>query len=281
MQQSRAQQSGEVAQSTMFRAGSTPDRITRVCNGGRCDHSNNTNSFDISRVRQRVSAADCDRAAFVRRNGREPCPSDMAWVCSVNWQVNVCVDRDLRRDQAGHLMGHVTRDQCVAICAARGRRLLSNNEWLAACEGTQARSCLPERPTHPIVARLRSNQPWTYHGVDCKVGRNAWGVCMNDGRLNDNLAAVLNRSVEPAAGGAPANACVSDYGVRDMVGVLGQWVSDTYRVGSTVRGQFNGGLYSQPRSACTYTTVAHNTEYTDYSIGCRCGGSLEDLRGQR
>ncbi|MBL8836480.1 MAG: hypothetical protein JNL66_09550, partial [Alphaproteobacteria bacterium] len=71
--------------------------------------------------------------------------------------------------------------------------------------------------------------------------------------------------------------CVSSHGVRNMVGVLGQWVSDTYPSpsGSGARGQFNGGLYPQPQSSCNYTTIAHPTDYTDYSIGCRCGRSVD------
>jgi formylglycine-generating enzyme required for sulfatase activity len=250
-------------------SGRVLDRIARVCSGGHCSYSNNTNAFDLSRIQQRVSEADCDRQAYVRAHGREPCPGDMAWVCSAQWQVNICVDRDLRPDNQGRARGHVTRAQCETMCAAQGRRLLTNNEFLAACEGTQAHRCLPERGVHPVMARLHSPRPWIYNGIDCKAGNNAWGPCINDPTLNQDVGDLLNL-VTPAAGGGARSSCASDYGVRDMVGVLGQWVSDTYHG----RGQFNGGLYSQPRSSCNYTTVAHNTEYTDYSIGCRCGAPL-------
>jgi len=259
--------------------GSVLDRIARICNGGRCNFSNNTNAFDLSRIQQRVSEADCDRQAYVRRHGREPCPGDMAWVCSAQWQVNICVDRDLRRDNQGRARGHVTRAQCQAMCQAQGRRLLTNNEFLAACEGTQPRTCLPARAIHPVVSRLRSPRPWIYNGIDCKAGNNAWGPCINDASLNDSVGEVLDITISPAAGGNARAACTSDYGVRNMAGVLGQWVSDTYRVGRReVRGQFNGGLYSQPASSCNYTTVAHGTDYTDYSIGCRCGAGVEAAR---
>ena len=260
-------------------SGRVLDRISRVCNGGHCNFSNNTNSFDLSRIQQRVSEADCDPQAYVRRHGREACPGDMAWVCSAQWQVNICVDRDLRQDNQGRARGHVTRAQCQAMCQAQGRRLLTNNEFLASCEGTQPRTCLPARGIHPVMARLRSSRPWTYNGIDCKAGNNAWGPCINDPTLNEDTGDLLNLTVSPAAGSGARSACTSDYGVRNMVGVLGQWVSDTYRArAGDTRGQFNGGLYSQPLSSCNYTTVAHNTDYTDYSIGCRCGAAIGSAR---
>ena len=34
-------------------SGRVLDRIARVCNGGHCNFSNNTNSFDLSRIQQR------------------------------------------------------------------------------------------------------------------------------------------------------------------------------------------------------------------------------------
>lgn len=262
----------------VFAASDAPGRINRACGDDpSCrQRTDNRNFFDTTRAGARVTAADCDRREYVRRHGHEPCPGDMAWVCSPNWQINVCIDRDLRREANGRFMGSVGRQQCQAWCEARGRRLPTNNEWLAACEGTRPSQCLRPSIAHPILHRLRSNREWIYNDVDCKIGSNAWRSCMADLRLND-------RSRDPRTGasiGLPTAAetrhCVSSYGVRNMVGVLGQWVSDTYPSPSGgVRGQFNGGLYPQPLSSCNYTTVAHPADYTDYSIGCRCGRSVD------
>jgi hypothetical protein len=251
------------------------DRINRACGDdpscrGRPD---NRNFYDLRLVNQRVAPADCNREEFVRRHGHEPCPNDMAWVCSANWQVNICIDRDLRREPNGRFMGSVGRLECQAWCQARGRRLPTNNEWMVACEGTQPAQCLRPTISHPILHRLRNPRRWVYNDVDCKVGSNAWRSCMSDLRLNDRLRDPQSGATIGLPTAAETRRCVSQYGVRNMVGVLGQWVVDTYASpagGGGTRGQFNGGLYPQPASSCNYTTVAHPADYTDYSIGCRC-----------
>jgi formylglycine-generating enzyme required for sulfatase activity len=201
----------------------------------------------------------------------------MAWVCSPAWQVNVCMDRDLRREANGRFMGSVGRLQCQAWCQARGRRLPTNNEWMVACEGTQPAHCLRPAISHPIMHRLRSPRPWIYNEVDCKVGTNAWRSCMSDLRLNDRARDPQSGATIGLPTAAETRACVSRWGVRNMVGVLGQWVVDTYPspAGGGTRGQFNGGLYPQPASSCNYTTVAHPADYTDYSIGCRCSRTVD------
>ncbi|MBL8837214.1 MAG: hypothetical protein JNL66_13260, partial [Alphaproteobacteria bacterium] len=119
-----AQSSEARATPAAFAASDAPGRINRACGDDPAcrQRSDNRNFFDVTRVSGRVVAADCDRRAFVRRHGHEPCPNDMAWVCSANWQINVCIDRDLRREANGRFMGSVGRQQCQAWCEARGRR---------------------------------------------------------------------------------------------------------------------------------------------------------------
>lgn len=262
-----------------FATAPTAERINRACGDdpscrGRSD---NSNYFDVTRVNQRVTAADCNREEFVRRHGHEPCPNDMAWVCSPNWQVNICMDRDLRREPNGRFMGSVGRLQCQAWCQSRGRRLPTNNEWMVACEGTRPQQCLRPAISHPILHRLRNTRHWVYNDVDCKVGSNAWRSCMSDLRLNDRVRDPRSGATIGLPTATETRACVSQYGVRNMVGVLGQWVVDTYPspAGNGTRGQFNGGLYPQPASSCNYTTVAHPSDYTDYSIGCRCSRAVD------
>src|SRR5262245_10934634 len=229
-----------------FATAPTLDRINRACGEdpscrGRAD---NRNYYDLTRINQHVTAADCNLEEFVRRYGHEPCPSDMAWVCSPNWQVNVCMDRDLRRDADGRFMGNVGRLECQAWCQARGRRLPTNNEWMVACEGTQPAQCLRPAISHPILYRLRNIRDWVYNDIDCKVGSNAWRDCMSDLRLNDRVRDSRSGATVGLPTAAETRRCVSTYGARNMVGVLGQWVSDTYPSpsGRGTRGQFNGGL---------------------------------------
>ncbi|MFK7824589.1 MAG: hypothetical protein AB8G05_10550 [Oligoflexales bacterium] len=69
--------------------------------------------------------------------------------------------------------------------------------------------------------------------------------------------------------------CVSKHGVVNMVGNLGEWVSDVRLVKGRKFGRFNGGLYAQKKSSCEYTTTAHSVDYRDYSLGCRCAKDLD------
>jgi sulfatase modifying factor 1 len=81
---------------------------------------------------------------------------------------------------------------------------------------------------------------------------------MNDPRLHE-----LSDSVTRA--GAFAG-CASDYGVYDMVGNLHEWVADP-------AGRFAGGFFMdtfQNGEGCEYRTVAHPSDYHDYSTGFRC-----------
>jgi hypothetical protein len=268
-----APQDTSVAVAGIFVSKPSLDRINRACGDDPAcrGRSDNSNFYDLTRVNQRVNAADCSREEFVRRYGHEPCPTDMAWVCSPKWQVNVCMDRDLRREASGRFMGNVSRQECKAWCEQRGRRLPTNNEWLVACEGTQPSQCLQRATYHPIIYRLRSTQAWVYNNINCKAGTNAWRDCMSDLRLTDRMRDPRTGGMVGVPPAAETQRCISEYGVRNMVGVLGQWVSDTYGT----RGQFNGGLYPQPASSCNYTTVAHPSDYTDYSIGCRCSDAID------
>jgi formylglycine-generating enzyme required for sulfatase activity len=84
--------------------------------------------------------------------------------------------------------------------------------------------------------------------------------------------------------------CVSAEGVYDLVGNLHEWVSDTVDERLVERldaehverhtqpwhegnGVFMGGFFSttdQHGPGCSFTTIAHEPSYHDYSVGFRC-----------
>jgi sulfatase modifying factor 1 len=183
------------------------------------------------------------------------CPADMVPVCSKN--IHICVDRFETHEPESLLpMGYMNRFSCEEICEAQRKRLLTDIEWALACEETPPQACNIYRES-PVVRMYRAPGPWVFGGVDCKQGENRWSrTCMNDPRLNQ-LSNSVSRTGE-------FEGCVSRFGVYDMVGNLGEWVS-------SAGGTFNGGLYPMPRSSCRYTTTAHGPGYSDHSIGCRCG----------
>lgn len=192
------------------------------------------------------------------------CPDEMAQVGKI------CVDKWEYPSRLGSRPeAFKSRDACVMACKAEKKRLLTDAEWKAACVGTKPKNC-NIHSVHPILeAMKRATWNVAAHNSmkDCK--KNPWiAECMNDPSLAGSWL-WDNQDGE----------CVSNAGIYNMVGNLGEWVSDN--IGSVngngavkVRGRFNGGLAPQPKSSCDYTTTAHDPQWSDYSIGCRCGKDL-------
>ena len=216
-----------------------------------------------------------------RRPGKRPkrkykrgrgsrCPRDMVFVYSRQKRIKVCVDK-YELSYAGRRpisrvkpLGYRSQISCMRHCRKRKKRLLNNREWLIACEGTRPRFCNIYR-SHPIIRKVKSKRAWIYRGVNCKKGKRRWSKhCMSDPSLN--------RFPQGLATNKGFSKCVSKYGVYNMVGNLGEWVAGSWLNKKKERmARFNGGLYPQRKSSCTYSTVAHGPAYRDYSIGCRCG----------
>lgn len=216
--------------------------------------TNNANRFDWKLVHPGQAPADCDPARYEAQYGRKPCPPDMAWVCSRKYGISVCADRALAAGDDGLPAGNHSRSTCENFCRAKGRRLLTNNEWLVACTGTPHGACLNYGGAWPPAHFAKD----PFH--PCATQGTGSAACMSDPRLT--------RLLPPADAG-----CVSEAGVTGCVGTLGQWVSGN--VPGTPRGRFNGGLFPQKASSVLYTTTAHSPGYSDYSTGCRCGLSAD------
>lgn len=216
--------------------------------------TNNSNSFNPSLISKNSQAHfDCDLESFRKNMGRLPCPGDMQWVCSKSFKTSVCMDRDLVQNPDGKPMANLNRKQCEDICRKQGKRLLTNNEWLVGCTGTPIEPCLNYRGTWP---------PGHFSKVPnhvCQKHSTTSSQCMTSPDLTGLMPEI---SAE----------CRSEAGVRGCVGTLGQWVSDQLNNGN---GRFNGGLFPQKASSVIYSTVAHGPGYSDYSIGCRCGKSID------
>lgn len=195
------------------------------------------------------------------------CPSEMVYVSDDPRGIHICMDRfeythrtstDLENS---YPVGYRNHSDCQQLCESQEKRLPSNDEWVLACEGTDPNQCNRSRP-HPLLT-LAQSKDWIYNGTDCSTAKNMWSVpCMNDPRINQMKNGL-------AANGEFKD-CVSKFGIYNMVGNLGEWVSDTHYRNGIRLGRFNGGLYPQAKSTCSYTTIAHGPNYKDYSIGCRC-----------
>lgn len=176
--------------------------------------------------------------------------------------------------------GYINRVEATAACKNAGKRLCTMHEWRRACEGRGASTfpyggrsvkgrCNIEK-FHLLAIRYGADvHKWTYKHF------NDPSLLAEPGYL-----ARTGEYVE----------CVSEEGVHDLVGNLHEWVSDTVDAdlmghlaaegvprGSQPwtegNGVFMGGFFStseQHGPGCTFTTVAHEPSYHDYSVGFRC-----------
>ncbi len=176
--------------------------------------------------------------------------------------------------------GYISKVEAAAACQNAGKRLCSRREWQRACQGRRhtmfpygqkrvAGRCNHEKP-HLLSQRFGADpRRWKYEQF-------------NDPTL-DVEPGFLARSGEYAT-------CDTTEGVHDMIGNLHEWVSDVVdeaflerfdaedveRVSQPRKignGMFMGGFFStadQHGPGCSFTTVAHEPTYHDYSIGFRC-----------
>ncbi|WP_394838223.1 formylglycine-generating enzyme family protein [Pendulispora rubella] len=152
---------------------------------------------------------------------------------------------------------YISGAQAAAACEAAGKRLCQPVEWRAACGGSQGYAFPYGATRKPGACHDRGAAPMlVFHAEEMKRG---WFLTeLNDPRLNQ-----LDDTVGKT-GSFPA--CVSDYGIYDMVGNLHEWTADP-------NGTFQGGYWldiEQHGTGCAYRTIAHGFTYHDYSTGFRC-----------
>jgi sulfatase modifying factor 1 len=151
---------------------------------------------------------------------------------------------------------YVSSVQAAAACAAAGKRLCTDAEWLRACRGAPSTTypygdtrqpgvCNDARATNPVVEYFGSSDPSVF-----AMGGHP---CIDQ----------LPSSLAPTGGRA---GCVTTDGAFDMMGNLNEWTADpagTFRGGDYVNTMING-------EGCLYLTTAHDTSFWDYSTGFRC-----------
>jgi hypothetical protein len=152
--------------------------------------------------------------------------------------------------------GYVSGAQASSACAAAGKRLCTDAEWLRACRGPAATTypygatrmpgvCNDARALNPVVEYFGSSDPSVF--------------AMSGNPCIDQLPSSLART-----GAHPG--CVTAEGAFDMMGNLHEWTADpagTFRGGDYVDTTLNG-------DGCLYATTAHDGAFWDYSTGLRC-----------
>lgn len=152
--------------------------------------------------------------------------------------------------------GYINQTQAGRACAAAGKRLCTDSEWLRACQGSPATTypygatrrpgvCNDARTCHPAVQYFQSSDS----SVFSMIGHS----CL--GQLPDGL---------DRTGANPG--CASADGIFDLMGNLHEWTADP-------AGTFRGGFFVDTRingDGCLYRTTAHDVSHWDYSTGFRC-----------
>lgn len=128
--------------------------------------------------------------------------------------------------------------QAAAICSSTGdnTRLCNQNEWSDACDGT----------------------------VGDGGFKYPYGNEYIPGKCNDNL--YYNKII--ASGSLPG--CVSPFGVFDLSGNVGEFVSDAYP-GDAIRKMNKGGTWFQGETKTTCSAIWKNTpdfSFADYGFRC-------------
>jgi sulfatase modifying factor 1 len=175
------------------------------------------------------------------------------------WQLGKTLEPKAVARKGVRPQGYVTGIVAEAACAAAGKRLCTEDEFVMACRG--------ERDTQ---------FPYGADYVDgaCNVFREDHPATLlhenpSLGHLDPRLDRVPGRKgpLLRATGESPR--CASPWGddaVYDLVGNLDEWLDDP-------AGAFAGGFFARStRNGCDAFVGAHPKSYLDYSTGVRCCG---------
>ncbi len=146
-------------------------------------------------------------------------------------------------------------------CAARGKRLCTEDEWVRACAGTRGRRF----PYGSEYRRGACNDQRTWLPVQ-------WSVLATWPAPEAVEEARRLYQAEPS-GARPG--CISEEGVYDLTGNVAEWVrrSDPApRPGydHVLKGCYWAGCYHEPLPNCTFTNHAHPGTFRTYEAGFRC-----------
>lgn len=144
------------------------------------------------------------------------------------------------------------------MCAAKGKRLCTMDEFNFACEGEQMKPHVYGFERDDTACHFdRPYRERTYN-------YERWDACL----ANDACNKEYDRLDQRLPAGSMAR-CVSDHGVYDLNGNANEWVFRTDQR-SPKRSGLKGGWWGPVRNRCRPMTTFHLEGDYGYEVGFRC-----------
>lgn len=170
--------------------------------------------------------------------------------------VRVCMDQYEWPNRAGAEPEVMVRfTEAEAKCRSVGKRMCTEVEWEMACEGPAA-----------------SPWPYGFRQDDNACNASKPYKPVSEERLASEEREIREKETRRVWQGEPSGAypaCVSSFGVVDMVGNVEEWVA-TSRPEWAFRSSLKGGYWSKPWAGCRGTNDSHGPRFRFYEVGFRC-----------
>ena len=195
---------------------------------------------------------------------RSGCPTNMARVGES------CVDRyEAPNRRRGKPLVMQTSAEAETWCESRKKRLCDEDEWIAACEGSQRRQ-YPYGASHEDG---RCNDDKVWRQVD-EATLAKWPA---------PEAKEHNLTLYQASRSGSKKGCKSENGVYDLTGNVEEWVvrtrGHTNDFHHILVGCYWAGCYGGGKPTCKSSNSAHGPGFRFYETGFRCCKDAAKRRG--
>jgi formylglycine-generating enzyme required for sulfatase activity len=187
--------------------------------------------------------------------GSSLCPADMVTF------PGFCMDRYEAPNERGVApLAMRTAKDGSDFCAARGKRLCTEAEWVRACQGAAG---LP----YPYGKTYQKGRC-----VDDKVWKSPnWTVLGTWPSAAAQAEAARLYQAEPSG---QRRDCVAEDGVYDLTGNVAEWVIRSFPNGNNyehvMKGCYWAGCYGGSAPSCGFVNPAHPGTFRSYEAGFRC-----------
>jgi hypothetical protein len=174
---------------------------------------------------------------------------------------NFCIDRyEAPNRRGGRPLVMQSANDANAWCADHRKRLCTEDEWIAACQGTEHRT-----------------YPYGNEHVDGRCNDDKTWMKVDEALLAKWPSLEAKEHAKQLYQATPSGSkrkCTSEYGARDMTGNVEEWVLRTREHANAypyiLIGCYWSGCYGGNKPTCHSTNNAHGPDFRFYETGFRC-----------